>query len=530
MAMKVKSFKSTLIGVGLMATTSALAFWAGKNYGADSLTGANTKNASGKEGLQHKVSLNGSTLVKDPLAMSESQLLNMKGKPDPLAIARWAANLSPEECASQMADLQKLPAGAKRNAMLTALYDSWAQQDPQGFLTNVGKMTNPVARQASTTKALTAMATQDPKAALDWLAKNPGTTSTLQTQEYNAIIAGYAAKSPTEAYNFVTSLPDGATPGSAEAQTKIAAMQALVGGMADQGNFSDAIALITQLPAGSNMQVQAYNSLVSNWVANSPVDAAQWISTLDPTQFSRGQTRQYSSTLVQNWAQSDPLAAAQWAAGQDAQMQANNPNAGAGGPGGGRGGRGNLLATAVGQMVAVGDVDTAGTYLNTLQPGTEKDSAVAAFVTGAAGQDPAGALKWVTTMSDPNMQNRMTNVVASTWSQQDPAGFNAYLNSVDPTTAQQLQQAAQNGPGFGRGGFGGQGGGFGGGGPGGGFGGGFGGGAGAGAGSAPVGPAITLSNGAATGRRGGRGGRANGGGGFGGNGGGGFGGNGGGGG
>jgi len=523
--MKVKSFKSLLIiGVCLWGATGALAFWAGKNYGNNADAAA--KDAKGGKDAPRKVNLNGSMLAKDAGAMTEGEILNMKGKPDPLAIARWAANLSPQECASQMVDLQKMPAGAKRDAMLSALYDSWAKQDPQGFLGSLNKMTSPLARQASTSKALTALAAQDPKAALDWLTKNPASTNALQTQQYNAIIAGYAIKSPTEAYAFVTALPDGATPNSPEAQTKIAAMQALVSGMADQGNFTDALALIGQLPANSQMQNQAYSALVTNWIANSPVDAAQWISSLDPNQFSRGQTRQYGNALVQNWALTDPLAAAQWAATQDAQMQANNPNAQAAGGFGGRGGRGgNLLASAVGEMVAAGDVDTAGTYLNTLQPGTEKDSAVAAFVTGAAGQDPAGAMQWVKSMSDPNMQARMTNVVASTWSQQDPAGFAAYVSTLDPATAQQMQQAAQNaaagfGGGFGRGGgFGGGFGGPGGGGFGGPGGGGFGPGGGATGAGATGGPSITLSNGAGTGgRRGGRGGR---GGGFGGGGGGG---------
>jgi hypothetical protein len=194
--------------------------------------------------------------------------------------------------------------------------------------------------------------------------------------------------------------------------------------------------------------------LVSQWVANSPTDAAQWITSLDPTQFP--QARQYSNQLVQTWAQTDPLAAAAWAADQDSQRLA------AAGQAGGRGGRGgNLLATAVGQMVSVGDVDVAGNYLNTLQTGPEKDSAVTAFITGAASEDPAGAMNWIPTISNPNMQNRMRAVIATTWSQSNPDEFNAYLKTLDPTTAQQLvlvvqQNQQPNNNGFGGGFNGGQ--------------------------------------------------------------------------
>ncbi len=524
--MKVQSYKTImLLSVCSWGVTGAIAFWAGNRFGpngtliANATKGGNGKNQDALQKALEKALTSHSASAKDPGAPTVDQLMSLKGKVDPALVARWAASLSPADCAKEMADLQKMPAGTKRDAMLSALYDSWAKQDPQGFLVSSGKMTNPVARQASTTKALTAWATQDPKAALAWLDKNPGATGALQTQQYNAVIAGFAANNPSDAYNYVMGLPDGATPGSPQAQAKIDAMRAVISGMADKGNFADIVTLVGQMPGNSAIQTQAYRELVSQWVANSPTDAAQWITSLDPTQFP--QARQYSNQLVQSWAQTDPLAAAAWAAQQDAARLAANGQGGARG-GGGRGG--NLLATAVGQMVAVGDMDQAGTYLNTLQAGPEKDSAVSAFVTGAANEDPAGAMKWVQQgITNPNTQSRMTSIVAMTWSQQDPAGFNDYLNSMDPNSAQQLrqtvQQMQQNQFGGGFGGNGGGGGRNGGGNNGGGGrngGGNFqqggvinGGGAAAGNAPAASGPQVINSNGN-TGRRGGRGGRAGG--------------------
>ncbi len=511
--MKVQSFKSImLVTICVWGVTGAVAFWAGNKFGTNGKLVASASDGSkgDKDALQRaleKAVMAHSGSTKDPGAPATEQLLAFKGKLDPAQLARWAASLSPGDCAKVMADLQKLPAGAKRDAMLGALYDSWAKQDPQGFLTNVGKMTNPTARAAGTAKALNAWAMQDPKAALAWLDKNPGTTGALQAQQFNAIMAGFAANNPDEAYKYVTDMPDGATPNSAQAQAKIAAMQAVISGMADQGKFTDILAMVGQLPPNSQIQMQAYQSMLAQWATNSPADAAQWVAGLDRTQFP--QARQYASQLVQNWAASDPVGAAQWAAAQDAANAANAT--------GGRAGRGgNLLATAVGQMVADGDVDQAGTYLNTLQAGPEKDSAVAAYITGAASQDPAGAMVWAQTISDPNTQNRMTMTVAYTWNQEDPTGFANYLGTLPPATAQQLQAAAAGGGfGFGRGGRG-QGGGFQAGGfQGGGFqGGGFQGGNGAvNNGTGQGGPSVTLGNGAQAGRGGRRGGRGGGGGG-----------------
>lgn len=441
--MKVQSFKSIMIlCVCSWGVTGAIAFWAGNRFGPNGtlVASASKGNVNSQEALQkalEKALSAHSTSTKDPGAPTIDQLMALKGKVDSSLISRWAASLSPADCAKEMADLQKMPAGTKRDAMLSALYDSWAKQDPQGFLTSSTKMTNPLARQASTAKALSAWAAQDPKSALAWLDKNPAATGALQSQQMSAVIAGFAANNPADAYAYVMALPDGANPGSPQAQAKIDAMRAVISGMADKGNFSDIVNLVGQMPANSQIQSQAYRELVSQWVANSPVDAAQWITGLDPTQFP--QARQYSNQLVQSWAQTDPLAAANWAADQDAQRLAAAGQNGA--RGGGRGG--NLLATAVGQMVSVGDVDVAGNYLNTLQPGPAKDSAVSAFVTGAASLDPATSMLWAGSITNPNTQARVKGQVAATWSQSDPAGFSAYLGTLDPNSAALLQQTVQ---------------------------------------------------------------------------------------
>jgi len=494
--MKVKSFKSAMIvGVCLWGATGALAFWAGRSYG---IKGSATVAKGGKGAT---VDVFGRAIDQARLAAgkvnipSTEDLLRGKGKIDPANLALWAASLSPADCAKNLDDLQKLPAGAKRDAMLAALSGQWAKTDPKGFLSSSGKMTNPMAKQSSTVTALTALATQDPKAALDWLKQNPGSTTALNTQEYNAIIAGYAANNPAEAFNLVTTMPDGATAFSPESRAKLAAVQALISGVSTSGNYSDAVAMISQLPAGTQLQTQAYSSLVAQWAQSSPADAAAWVASSNST---AGQTRNYDSMIAADWAQSDPAAAALWAAQQDASLQASNANGtGGAGGGGGRGGRNSLLATAVGTWVAEGGIDDAGTYLNSLPASTSKDQAVAAFVSGSSSEDPAGSMAWASTISNPNLQQRAQDQVAATWIQTDPAGFNAYLATLPTAQAQQLAQAAQ----------------FGGGGGGGGLGGGGRRGGGGGAGNGAVNPATGLPGGATIITNGGGGGRRRGGGG-----------------
>ncbi len=494
-----------IVGVLLWGATGALAFWAGKNYG---LKGGAAGAKGGKSG---SVDAFGRAIDQAKQAAgkfnvrSTEDLLRSKGKIDPTDLVLWAASLSPADCAKNLDDLQKLPAGSKRDAMLAALSNQWAKTDPKGFLDASKTMTNPLAKQASTATALTAMATKDPKAALDWLKQNPGSTSALNAQEYNAIITGYAANNPAEAFNLVSTMPEGANAFSADSRAKLGALQALISGVGTSGNYGDAVAMIGQLQSGSQLQTQAYSSLVAQWAQSSPADAAAWVASSGST---TGRQRNYDSVIAADWAATDPAAAAAWATQQDSTLQAANANGTGGGGGGGRGGRNSLLATAVNTWVAEGGVDDAGSYLNTLPPSTSKDQAVAAFVTGASSEDPAGSMAWAATISNPNLQLTAQDQVAATWNQTDPTGFNAYLATLPAAQAQQLAQAAQFGVGFG-------------GGPGGGGGRRGGGGFGAGTGvvnpatGLPAGPTV-ITNGGGGGRRGGRRGGGGGGGGAGG--------------
>ena len=452
--MKVKSIKSFMfIGVCVWGVTGALAFWAGKTMGSHAATPAVTKAKSTAKNSYNFVS--GSTSTKDPGAPLDGDLLSRKGKLSAADVARWAASLDPKEYADEMGKLQALPAGAKRDAMLTALYDTWAKQDPVAFLAAGPKMTNPAARTAALTDALNSWGAKDPKAAMDWLKANPGPTIALNAQEYNSILTGYAATNPTDALAMVTAMGE-TNPG--DLATKRQAMQAVISGMAQNGDFTNIPAMIDGLP--TNMQNSAYNQLLQSWGAESPVDAAKWITSLDP----QYQTR-YGRTLITSWAMSDPLAAAQWAATQDI----NNPNglnggggAGGGGPGGGRGNN-SLLAQTINSWVAAGGVDDAGQYLNSLPASTDKDKAVSSFVSNVMTEDPSGAMNWAKTIADPNTQLQSMDRVAGTWNQIDPQGFQQYLGTLDQSTAAQLLQASQQyaggfgpGAGFGPGGGGGR--------------------------------------------------------------------------
>lgn len=356
------------------------------------------------------------TLVSGPggRAVDWRTLLASTGKIDPNLLDAWARSLTADQIADALKSLKSEPANSRRNDLMGALYNAWADRDPKGFLTGSNDITIPRLREGGIDEALKTWAAQDPKAALQWFKDNPGTASTAaMDQRYAAAIAGYAVADPAGALDAVNALNDD---NLHDRLMKSAATKALADALADQGGFAQASAFFSQLPAGSTRD-DAFAQLATRWTQIAPQDAATWIQSLsgDP---------QLKSTIgaqvAQAWAENDPAAAATWAAKMDAQAEPpgpDNPTP-----------AGQLLATAIRSWTTY-DLDNVGSFLNLLPASPAKDPAVAIYALRASQEDPASAFQWVNSISDDQMRLGLTVGVGLEWMQQDPAGYNQFLST-----------------------------------------------------------------------------------------------------
>jgi hypothetical protein len=404
------------------AASGAGGYWYGQNGSAKSAS----KNSAKAPAARWSQSIfapgqSGATL-------SWQDLLKAKGKMNADTLAAWAKNLSPEELAAALNGLKGQPANSQRNDLMGALYNAWAERDPQGFLGGLGDITVPRLREGGVDAALKAMAASDPKAALQWIKDNPGTASTsAEQQRFAAAIAGYAATDPAGALAAINAL---GTASPQDRQMVSAATQALATTLTDQGQYSQAADLFNQLPAGQT-RTDAYSQLAQQWAESSPQDAANWISTLNGDPALKASA---SVQVAKAWAANDPAAAATWAAQQDLQNADPNsttPN-------------GQLLASAI-QSWAGYDLDGPGQFLNQLPASPTKDSSVAIFAMSSTSEDPQSAMQWVNTISNDQTRQGATIGVALQWMQQDPASFNAYL-STSTTLSDQQKQMLSNIP------------------------------------------------------------------------------------
>ena len=344
------------------------------------------------------------------------------GKLNPDLLAAWARSLSQQDIGNILTSLKGEPPNTRRNDLMGALYNAWAESDPKGFLAGNNNIPVPRLREGGVDAALKAWAAQDPKSALQWIKDNPGTTSTAAAQQrYASAIAGFAAGDPVGALAEVSALNDDNV---RDRMLKSAATKALADALADQGGFAQAATFFSQLVPGQTRD-EAYTQLAQRWAETSPQEASTWVESM------AGDNQLKSSIgmeVAKIWAENDPAAAATWAARVDAISSSLDPN--------GDSTSGQLLATAIRSWTAY-DLDNAGAFLNLLPSSPTKDPAVAIFALRSSQEDPASAFQWVNSISDPDMRMGMTVGVALEWMQQDAAGYHQFLGSTTALTDQQ---------------------------------------------------------------------------------------------
>ena len=344
------------------------------------------------------------------------------GKLNPELLAAWARSLGPKDIANVLNSLKGEPPNTRRNDLMGALYNAWAEQDPKGFLGSVNAITVPRLREGGVDAALRAWAEQSPKEALQWIKENPGTSSTAAGQQrYAAAIAGFAASDPAGAVAEVSTLNDDNV---RDRMFKEAATKALADSLADQGGFSQAASFFSGLAPGQTRD-DAYTELAQRWAESSPQEAANWVESMAGDASLRSSV---GMQVAKIWAENDPSSAATWAAKVDAMTSLQDP--------GNQGTSGQLLATAIRAWTAY-DLDNVGSFLNLLPSSPTKDPAVAIFALRSSQEDPSSAFQWVNSISSDDMRMGMTVGVALEWMQQDPNGYHQFLATTTALTDQQ---------------------------------------------------------------------------------------------
>jgi len=320
-----------------------------------------------------------------------------------------------------LAQLQSLPSTRDRNQMMQELLKQWGQIDPVRALAFADDIESLQERNRAIGEVLEGWAAKDPVSALKWLEdESPNLAARLYGDHMDNIMEGFAAANPVAALQYAQTLAENSM---AERRVKRRAMREVVDAMVEQNRIAEAIDMTLAMKESSNRN-ETLEEIVDQWAAVDPLAAKAFVESMtDDPAFGDLQRE-----LLGQWAQIDPPAAAEWIS----ELDPADPNL-------------PRLATSLVERWTRYDINAAADWLNTVPASPEMDRAVAIFSMRAAQDDPEVALtSWVPSISDPQLQERLTRGIAPLLKEQDPEAFEAFLAHSDYTDEQ--KEGLRNAP------------------------------------------------------------------------------------
>ncbi|MDB6132709.1 MAG: hypothetical protein JWM59_952 [Verrucomicrobiales bacterium] len=243
---------------------------------------------------------------------------------------------------------------------------------------------------------LTAWAARDPGSLLGWQEKTRAVAPPpIQDSLMATVFKTLVSRDPADAFRRLEQTP------AANSRA-----QALRGIMETIQTDADRVRMLelTKNCQDSDLRLQARRAVVEHWAQRDPAAAAEWVDAAQPA----WERTRLMDSLGYAWLQSDPAAAADWwlrrAPGPDTLVKIIN-------------------------VWAQEDPNAAGTWLSRQPPGPQSDTARMTFARQVADLDPASALRWAETVTDPTQREGTIDHIWETWHARDTAEANTFLNT-----------------------------------------------------------------------------------------------------
>ena len=329
--------------------------------------------------------------------------------------------LSPEEAIEWAEAVLTLPAGPNRDRLLSVILKRMALTQPVAAMGLVDRIGSVSTGESARLGILESWGKTNPGAALSWLESNRGSIpGRLQSNRFEAWINGYAEANPSEAFTYVTALPESS---QAEMYRKRRLVESVIASQVESGQIKEALNSLKTLPDGRVRQ-EAMEEFYSEWAEIDPAGAASHF--LESRE--EGSER-VAAGMVRAWAEIDPQAASEFVS----SLETTDP----------------AFEVAISSLIerwSRFDLEGPAQWLNELPPSPEIDRAVSVFSVRASREDPAGAMSWAESISAENTRSRVMQRVAGSWKASDPAGLEAYLqqSELDEETRNSMRNASDS--------------------------------------------------------------------------------------
>lgn len=302
--------------------------------------------------------------------------------------------LTPEN-AHEVAEMIESEAGGGpgRFQSMALLMQAWGRVDAPAALAFANEMGGFRGSRMMAASAMNAWGRDDPVAAMDYIQQQG---LTIDSPEFSGLLSGWAESDPYSATAYLSQLPN--TPERRNAVETVARTLA-------RSDAGEAIRWAETL-SDPQLRVEATQEVASALGAIDPGAAASFLERQPEAVAASA-----AEGLASNWARDNPLETAEWIDSLPAGQTRANAMSG-------------LVAGWTRQ-----DPAAVGNYLNQFESSPDIDPALDQYARRVGRADPATAITYSMSITDPELRARSTAELGRVWYQQDPEGARQFVES-----------------------------------------------------------------------------------------------------
>ncbi len=294
--------------------------------------------------------------------------------------------------------INSLPAGSRRDEAQEFLLERWGALDGRSALAYAIGETDYWQRERAVAAALVGWADVEPEEAWNWALENPG-GDTFSSPRLNVLMRRIAQTDSLLAFSYAAAIPDEAL--------RIDAIKSVSDVLVNNERRAEAIVLVENLPKGLPRSL-VIARLAQGWSRYEPEKAAAWVKNLED----ESALLQAAPPVARMWSAVDPSRAADWAL----DLPTGNT-------------RRESIRSVIERWLEDAGPNEAAQWLNEIPAHTDFDSSFQKVGFAMMEIDASAAMTWAESITDNNLRNVTTRLIAARWSQFDPEAADDYMES-----------------------------------------------------------------------------------------------------
>lgn len=282
--------------------------------------------------------------------------------------------------------LQEIPMGPGRDQVLGAFIQSWAAEDGRRAIAFATSLASPTEREMAIQSVLRGWSRTRPEEAWAWVIEHAGSSRRAE-RGLEIIVSNLSRADRRTAIELLDRLP------VSDFQNRMAL--AVMEQILETDPYREAIRWLGEFPGNSGQPAAVY--LAGSWARSEPEAAALWLHGTFPGEIAG------LGGVLREWVYVNPEAAADWVWGNFGEED-----------------RRALMDAVSEEWIGNDGPAPVAEWLNSHGPDPSLDGAIEALALATASMDPATALVWAQSVTDPDARSMLEIMIGRQWIRMAP--------------------------------------------------------------------------------------------------------------